>query len=86
MLARSCHLQGIFRLLKPFLHVQILICFVEVYQKHSVFMYLTTRSTFISSEFQVVEHISHVFPCVRTLILTQSQRWEGNICHWLHRE
>ena len=36
MLARSRHLQGIFGLLKPFLHVQILICFVDVYQNHGV--------------------------------------------------
>ena len=36
MLARSRQLQGIFGLLKPFLHVQILICFVDVYQNHGV--------------------------------------------------
>ena len=36
MLARSRQLQGIFGVLKPFLHVQILICFVDVYQNHSV--------------------------------------------------
>ena len=36
MLARSRQLEGIFRLLKPFLHVQILIFFVDVYQNHGV--------------------------------------------------
>ena len=36
MLARSHQLQGIFGLLKPFIHVHILICFVEVYQNHGV--------------------------------------------------
>ena len=36
MLARSRQLEGIFGLLKPFLHVQILICFVDVYQNHGV--------------------------------------------------
>ena len=36
MLARSRQLQGIFGLLNPFLHVQILICFVNVYQNHGV--------------------------------------------------
>ena len=36
MLACSRQLQGIFGLLTPFLHVQILICFVDVYQNHGV--------------------------------------------------
>ena len=36
MLARSRQLEGIFGLLKPFLHVQILICFVDIYQNHGV--------------------------------------------------
>ena len=36
MLARSRQLEGIFGLLKPFLLVQILICFVDVYQNHGV--------------------------------------------------
>ena len=38
MLARSRQLEGIFGLLKPFLLVQILICFVDVYQNHGVYM------------------------------------------------
>ena len=44
MLARSRQLQGIFGLLKPFLHVQILICFVDVYQNHGV-LYGTAAKT-----------------------------------------
>ena len=36
MIARSHQLQGIFGLLKPFIHVHILICFVDVYQNHGV--------------------------------------------------
>ena len=43
MLARSRQLQGIFGLLKPFLHVQILICFVDVYQNHGVQSYSVIR-------------------------------------------
>ena len=36
MLARSHQLQGVFGLLKPLLHVHILICFVFVCQNHGV--------------------------------------------------
>ena len=46
MLARSRQLQGIFGLLKPFLHVQILICFVDVYQNHGVFVHLCSCHKF----------------------------------------
>ena len=44
MLARSRQLQGIFGLLKPFLHVQILICFVDVYQNHGVHVLVSNRA------------------------------------------
>ena len=43
MLARSHQLQGIFGLLKPFIHVHILICFVDVYQNHGVVRGTTLR-------------------------------------------
>ena len=45
MLARSHQLQGIFGLLKPFIHVQILICFVDVYQNHGVIILSLSSST-----------------------------------------
>ena len=43
-----------------------------------------TKNTFISSECQVVEHISHIFARVRRLVLAQCQRWVGYLCHRLY--
>ena len=47
MLARSRQLEGIFGLLKPFLHVQILICFVDVYQNHGVCSLMSRDCVFV---------------------------------------
>ena len=46
MLARSRQLQGIFGLLNSFRHVQILICFVDVYQNHSVVVVVVLHLTY----------------------------------------
>ena len=40
-------------------------------------------STFVPCECQVVENTSHIFACVRPMVLTKCQRWEGYFCRRL---